>query len=283
MKNLLRLSGAAAAAVLCSVLAPSCVYDPYYYGPGSTSVGAVYSSGFGTGVNTSLFVSTGDPRWGYDPYCQSYFDYHRRCYYDPFLHGYYPVGFRPTALVGCPHPVGWRPGVYCPPPRVINNVTVVNYRNRETAYRSSNYDWARQVRTRPVNQRPEESRPAIGSRTRPRTEDSYRPSGRTPSTRNSSNRTQESRGYRPQTMNRSDTSRNNNQRTRNHPPSDPRQMTVNHRQVSGGRSSANRQDNVQAQRPQSRPEPRRESRNESRSSREEESRPLRGLGQGRSR
>ena len=45
--------------------------------------------------NTSVFVGTGNPRWGYDPYCYSYYDYTPPRYYDPYLNGYYPVGYRP--------------------------------------------------------------------------------------------------------------------------------------------------------------------------------------------
>jgi hypothetical protein len=43
----------------------------------------------------------------------------------------------------------------------VRNVTVVNYRNRESAYRNSNYGWAKQIRQQPVSrdrnqgQRPE--------------------------------------------------------------------------------------------------------------------------------
>ena len=141
-----------AAAVAAAFVFSSCAYDPYY-----TSVGGSYSSGYGQGYgyggsnfSTSLFVSTGDPRWGYDPYCYSYYDYRSRRYYDPYLYGYYPVGYRPAVVVGVPHPHGWRPGrSYCPPPRTVRNVTVVNYQNRESAYRRSNYSWAKQVRSRP--------------------------------------------------------------------------------------------------------------------------------------
>ena len=133
----------------------SCAYDPYY---SPTSVSGSYSSGYGPGYgyggssfSTSIFVATGDPRWGYDPGCYSYYDYRRRCYYDPYLNGYYPVGYRPPVVYGVPHPYGWRPGSgYCPPPRRVTNVTVVNYRNRESAYRNSDYNWARQVRQQPA-------------------------------------------------------------------------------------------------------------------------------------
>jgi hypothetical protein len=126
----------------------SCTYDPYY-----SSAGGYYGDGYGYGgssFSTSFFVTTGDPRWGYDPYTYCYYDYRTRRYYDPYLYGYYPVGYRPYAVYGVPHPHGWRPGHgYCPPPRTIRNITVVNYRDRESAYRNSDYSWARQVRQRP--------------------------------------------------------------------------------------------------------------------------------------
>ncbi len=120
----------------------SCAYDPYY-----TSVGGSYSTGYGDGYgyggssfNTSVFVGTGNPRWGYDPYSYSYYDYNRRAYYDPYLNGYYPVGYRPRAVYGVSHPHGWRPGSgYCRPPSRVSNVTIQNYRNRESVYRSSGY------------------------------------------------------------------------------------------------------------------------------------------------
>ena len=146
MKNL--LLGTATACIAATMVLTSCTYDPAY-----TSVGGSYSTGYGhgygyggSGFSTSLFVSTGDPRWGYDPYNYCYYDYRSRRYYDPYLYGYYPIGYRPPILVGVPHPHGWRRGHgYCPPPRVIRNVTVVNYRDRERAYRQSRHDWARNV------------------------------------------------------------------------------------------------------------------------------------------
>lgn len=151
MKKNLRLLVVAALGAAASVAFTSCAYDPYY---SSTTVGGSYSSGYGQGYgyggssfNTSVFVSTGDSRWGYDPYTYSYYDYTRRSYYDPYLNGYYPIGYRPPVVYGVPHPYGWRPGSsYCPPPRYVRNVTVVNYRNRETAYRGTSYGWAKQVR-----------------------------------------------------------------------------------------------------------------------------------------
>jgi hypothetical protein len=166
-KNLRRLAGAAVGAVVALGFT-SCAYDPYY---SSTSVGGSYSSGYGQGYgyggssfSTSVFVSTGDPRWGYDPTCYSYYDYRRRAYYDPYLYGYYPVGYRPPVVYGVPHPYGWRPGSgYCRPPSRISNVTVVNYRNRESAYRTSDYQWARQVRQQPSYSRSyQQQRPAQG-------------------------------------------------------------------------------------------------------------------------
>jgi len=150
MKKHLRHWAIAAAGFASAIAFSSCAYDPYY-----SSVGGSYSTGYGEGYgyggsnfSTSVFVSTGNPRWGYDPYCYSYYDYSRRCYYDPYLHGYYPIGYRPPVIVGCPHPYGYRRG-YCPPPSYVSNVTVVNYRDREGAYRSSNYGWAKQVRRYP--------------------------------------------------------------------------------------------------------------------------------------
>lgn len=160
MKKILRLLAGAALGV-AGLSMTSCYYDPYYGGGGgTTSVGASYSSGYGQGYgyggssfSTSVFVSTGDPRWGYDPYCYSYYDYHRRCYYDPYLNGYYPIGYRPPVVYGVPHPYGWRPGVrYIAPPRSYRNVTVVNYRNRAVAYQGMNYGWAKQVRQQPASQ-----------------------------------------------------------------------------------------------------------------------------------
>ena len=135
--------------ITATLVFSSCTYDPYY-----TSTGGSYSTGYGYGhgyggssFSTSLFVSTGDPRWGYDPYSYSYYDYRSRRYYDPYLYSYYPIGYRPPIVYGVPHPHGWRPGSgYCPPPRTVRNVTMANYRNREAAYRGSNHSWAKQVR-----------------------------------------------------------------------------------------------------------------------------------------
>ncbi len=153
-KNLRYLFGTAVGA-LAALVFSSCAYDPYY-SSASTSVGASYSSGGGGygGSSTSLFVSTGDPRWGYDPYSHSYYDYSRRSYYDPYLYGYYPVGYRPPVVYGAPHPHGWHSGRgYCPPPSRYRDVRLSNYRDRESSYRDSGYGWARQVRRNPDSER----------------------------------------------------------------------------------------------------------------------------------
>lgn len=148
-KNLLQLPGIAG--IVAALGISSCAYDPYY----STFSGS-HQTGFGhaqayrsSNVSTSLFVSTGDARWGYDPNNYCYYDHRSRRYYDPHLCGYYPVGYRPPVVVGVPHPHGWRPGrKYCPPPKVVRNVTVVNYRDRASAYRVSDHGWAQNVRVK---------------------------------------------------------------------------------------------------------------------------------------
>ena len=135
----IRFCGIVAVVVTATALT-SCYYDPYF-----TSVGATYgtSSGYyggGSRYSSSVYISTGNPEWGYDPYTYSYYNYRRRCYYDPYLNGFYPVGYRPPVFAGCVHPHGWRPGAsYCPPPRRVSNITIVNYRNRESAYRRGGY------------------------------------------------------------------------------------------------------------------------------------------------
>jgi hypothetical protein len=131
-----------AAVVTAATALTSCYYDPYFTSVGAT-YGSSYSSGYyggGRGYSSSVFISTGSPEWGYDPHCYSYYNYHRRCYYDPYLNGFYPVGYRPPVFTGCAHPYGWRPGArYCPPPRRVSNITIVNYRNRESAYHRAGY------------------------------------------------------------------------------------------------------------------------------------------------
>lgn len=131
--------------VVTAIALSSCAYDPYYT---STSASYGYGHGYGgSSFTTTYFISTGNPRWGYDPRVNCYYDYHRRAYYDPYLYGYYPVGYRPPLIVGAPYPHGWRPGrAYCPPPSRVTNITLVNYRNRESAYRNLNHSWARDVR-----------------------------------------------------------------------------------------------------------------------------------------
>lgn len=125
----------------------SCAYDPYYAGYGG---GYGYGDGYGYGgssFSTSLFVSTGDPRWGYDPYAGAYYDYTRRCYYDPYLSGYYPIGYRPRYVYGAPHPHGWSSGSrHCDPPSHVRNYTLTNYHNRSERYRSLGQPWSGNVR-----------------------------------------------------------------------------------------------------------------------------------------
>jgi len=154
-KNFRLWVGAAAGAAIAMVMG-SCAYDPYYPVGGAYGTGYGYGEGYGVGYgagygygnsnfSTALFVGTGDPRWGYDPYCYSYYDYSRRCYYDPYLYGYYPMGYRPPIVYGVPHPHGFNRS-YCPPPHRVNNITLGNYNNRHYAYRNSSYPWAGQVR-----------------------------------------------------------------------------------------------------------------------------------------
>lgn len=150
------------AAGAAGLLVSSCAYDPYYDG------GYGYSGG---SYSSSVFISTGDSRWGYDPSCNSYYDYTRRAYYDPFLYGYYPVGYRPPIVYGMPHPHGWRPGMrHCPPPSRVRSYNLSNYRDREGAYRRGNFSWAREVRQRDqgsnFNPRDRDNRPRGGSDSR---------------------------------------------------------------------------------------------------------------------
>lgn len=143
MKQTLRRWATAAAGAAIALFAASCAYDPYY---SETSIG--YGDGYGYGhssFSTSVFVSTGSSRWGYDPHVNCYYDYNRRAYYDPFLYGYYPVGYRPPYIHGAPRPHGWRNN-YCPPPSRIRNTTLSGYRDRESLYRRSNHSWSKQIR-----------------------------------------------------------------------------------------------------------------------------------------
>lgn len=137
---------------IAALVVSSCAYDPYYSGA-SYSSGGGYGSGYGYGgssFSTSFFVSTGSPRWGYDPYAGAYYDYNRRCYYDPYLYGYYPVGYRPRYVYGSPHPHGWRSGRgFIAPPATIRSYNLTNYENRTSRYQSLGRDWSRNVRTAP--------------------------------------------------------------------------------------------------------------------------------------
>ena len=253
MKKNLRLWVGVAVGAAAFLTFTSCAYDPYH---STSSVGGYYGGGYGYGdgygyggssFSTSLFVSTGDSRWGYDPNCYSYYDYHRRCYYDPYLNGYYPIGYRPPVVYGCPHPYGWRSGSgYCPPPRGVRNVTVVNYRNRENAYRNSGYGWANQVRQQPARSEPHRDQRAEQQR--------YETPDRRPSYNNSStyNRPSYQRETAPQyrtdsaVRGQSQQSRSQQQpQTRyNAPVNDYRQPTSQHRQPS------ERSQNAEGQRPQ---------------------------------
>lgn len=133
----------------------SCAYDPYYSGASYSSGGGGYGYGDGYGYggsnfSTSFFVSTGNPRWGYDPYAGSYYDYNRRCYYDPHLYGYYPVGYRPQYVYGSPHPHGWRQGRgSIAPPSRIRSYNLTNYEDRASRYQNLGRDWSRNVRSEP--------------------------------------------------------------------------------------------------------------------------------------
>jgi hypothetical protein len=164
MRNNLRLCFGFLSAAVGALALTAC--DPYAYSVGGSYTSGPYSvvsgvadynsygygAGYGygnPGFSTTYFVSTGSPRWGYDPYCHSYYDYQRRCYYDPYLYGYYPAGYRPLVVTGVPHPHGYR-GNYCPPPARITNVRLANYHNRAGAYRGTSYSWARQVSVRPA-------------------------------------------------------------------------------------------------------------------------------------
>ena len=152
-KNLRKLAGAAVGAVVALGFT-SCAYDPYYSSP---SVGASYSTGYGpgygyggSGFSTSVFVGTGDPTWGYDPTCYSYYNYSSRRYYDPYSYGYYPIGYRPPVVYGVPHPYDWHPGGgYIRPPGRVYDVTLSNYQDREYRYRNSSYGWAKQAKQQP--------------------------------------------------------------------------------------------------------------------------------------
>ena len=199
--NLRYLAGAAVGAVVAMGFT-SCAYDPNY---SSVGVGGSYSTGYGngygyggSGFSSSVFIGTGDPDWGYDPTCYSYYHYGSRRYYDPYSYGYYPIGYRPPIVYGVPHPYGWRPGGgYIRPPVRVSNRILSDYQDRESRYRNSSYGWAKQVRQQPSGTRREVDRkdqrysdqrssPAPTSRSR----EEYRSSG---SSRESQTRYQENR------------------------------------------------------------------------------------------
>jgi hypothetical protein len=142
------------ASAIAAVSFTSCAYDAYDY---SASSGRSYRSGYGSSSpNTSLFIRTGDSRWGYDPNRRSYYDYNRGCYYDHNRNGYYPSGYCPQANYGVSHPYGWDAGRgYCPPPRNVCNTTITTYSGRSSSYRDDDDDdhdhgrWGRQPERRP--------------------------------------------------------------------------------------------------------------------------------------
>jgi hypothetical protein len=128
------------AAASLGLLTTSCYYDPYT--SGSVSYGA---TSYGSGYSSSVFVSTGDPRWAYDPYRYAYYCRYTSRYYDPYRYGFYPVGYCPVPVRGCPHPYNWSGSGYCPPPRTIHSHTLTNCDNRVNYYRSANHAWSRHV------------------------------------------------------------------------------------------------------------------------------------------
>ncbi|MCH7226986.1 hypothetical protein [Haloferula sp. A504] len=125
-------------AVGCLGLATSCYYGAYDYGYSS-------SYGFSNGGSTS-FIYTNSDRWLYDSTIRCYYDRTRHCYYDPWVGGYYPRGYCPPVVVGVPHPYGWNGRGKCPPPRNVHSGYINRHSDRLGHLRSSNYDWARNVR-----------------------------------------------------------------------------------------------------------------------------------------
>ena len=140
--SILLAIAASVGAFLCS-----CTYEPYGYGP-TTSVGSSVRYSSNGHVSSSVFIRTSSSRWGYDPHCRSYYDYTRQCYYDPWLRGYYPRGYRPPVIVGIPHPHGWRSGQRtCPPPVHVRSHTIRDHHRRYDHYRRLNHSWCRDLRT----------------------------------------------------------------------------------------------------------------------------------------
>ena len=136
----------AAAAALLAAVSTSCYYDPYY---GGGYAGGGYDGGYygGGGGISSTFVYTSNDRWLYDPVVYCYYDRYRGAYYDPYLYGYYPVGYCPRPLYGAYHPHGWRPGHgHLPPPSGFRDRYLSNYRDRLSQLKAHNYRWAQNVR-----------------------------------------------------------------------------------------------------------------------------------------
>jgi hypothetical protein len=177
MKKNLHLIATGALAAAAALALSSCA-DPYYTSYGASyGYGAGYGYG-GTGFSSATFISTGNPRWAYDPYSRAYYDFSRRAYYDPYLYGYYPIGYRPVVVQAAPHPYGWRPGrTRIAPPARVTNVTLRNYDDRHGAYRRSGQTWARQVEQGPVydTRRSAYAESTTRRVTAPRPEDRNRP------------------------------------------------------------------------------------------------------------
>lgn len=143
----LRLSPLVVLAACSGALLSSCIYEPYGCGP-STSISSSVRHHNSGHVSSSIFIRTSSSRWGYDPHCRSYYDHTRQCYYDPWLRGYYPRGYRPPVIIGIPHPYGWKQGQRtCPPPVHIRTHTIRDHRCRYEHYRRLNHSWCRQIRT----------------------------------------------------------------------------------------------------------------------------------------
>lgn len=141
MKNSLLLT-----AVAVSFVLSSCYVDPYY--GGSAGYSGTYNSGYssyGDGYSSSVFISTGDPRWSYDPYRYCYYDRYRGSYYDPYLYGYYPVGYLPIPVRGVPHPRNWHGSGHCPPPSIVKVHNLDHYNDRVGNYSNTKYNWSLQV------------------------------------------------------------------------------------------------------------------------------------------
>jgi hypothetical protein len=75
-----------------------------------------------------------------------YYDRRRSCYYDPYLYGYYPRGYRPRPIYNCPHPYGWGGKGHAPVPNGINSRTLNQKQDRVAQLQARNYSWARQAR-----------------------------------------------------------------------------------------------------------------------------------------